>query len=144
MIRTVASSFLFMVPANLFFLRGEIFRANLCLLAMGLSVANHSHVGHADPWRRELFMRLDTLYMPLFAVYMGWTLRFVPRLLAVLATGMAYLWFGPLSDGGVTRVHHYSELQKDLHVLFHFCSILGFTALYHIQVLSLMSSSSEV
>ena len=131
--RTIASSFLFIVPINMLFRYGYIFRANLFALALGLSVANHSHVGHSDPFRRNLFMTLDTIYMPCFAVYMAWSLRFVPWLLAIQAALMGYLWLGPLSKGGVTRVDQYTELQKDLHVLFHFVAILGFTALQYIQ-----------
>ena len=143
--RTIASSFLFIVPINFFFNSGYIFKANLCALALGLSVANHSHIGHSDKFRRHLFMTLDPIYMPIFAVYMAWSLRFVPWLLALHASVLGYLWLGPLSKGGVTRIDQYTEIQKDLHMLFHFAAILGFTALQYIQhhrLNSLASSSS--
>ena len=102
---------------------------NLSVIALGISVANHSHVGHAHAARRQLFKIVDKLYMTGFILYcsypcFGECTVSISNLLAVSA--FIYIYILDIR----IDIEKYKEYQKWCHILFHAVNIIGVTAIY--------------
>ena len=127
--RTIATSFLGLIPINIFFNQGNIFHLNLAVLCLGLSVANHSHTfyNHHDWRRREGILRLDQFvnsFNVVYSIYSGLTsvtcyLYGSTEFLILSIVYIKYLL--------PTRTEDYSPNQKSLHALWHCMIVFGLT-----------------
>lgn len=129
--RTVLSSFLFIYPLNHAYHYRDLWMVNLCAIAVGLSVANHSHTWHGNPERRKLFRQLDIAFMYFLLLYVIYPCFVCYG--CIVHTGMivsiiAFIYFIMLG-GKVKQIEDYNAWQKNGHVLFHVVSIVGLTKL---------------
>ena len=127
--RTIATSFLFIIPINYCALYGHLFHLNLTAVCLGLSIANHSHsfYTHHDKLRRKGINFLDQFFSSFntcYSFYMGLTslncyLYGVTNLLIITTIFIRYLL--PI------ETEKYTPAQKTLHALWHCIAILGLT-----------------
>ena len=69
-IRTICTSFLFIIPIYTAHIQNNTQHMILFCIAMGISVANHSHTYHTNQIRRNLFKSIDCNFMLGLAVYL--------------------------------------------------------------------------
>ena len=127
--RTIATSFLFLIPINYCFYHGHIIHLNINVICLGLSVSNHSHsfYNHHDMVRRKVILRLDQIFSSLNILYSFYTglnsfncyLYGITQLLIVALIFIRYLL--PI------ETEKYTPMQKTLHALWHCFSIIGMT-----------------
>lgn len=126
--RTIATSFLFLLPINLCFMYGELFHLNLSVISFGLSMANHSHNFFTHDIQRKNIIRFLDQYVNgfnlIYTYYSALTnmncIVFGTTNLVIVST--IYLCF--LLP---TQTEKYNEKQKTLHALWHFLGICGMT-----------------
>jgi len=128
MIRTICSSFYFIVPTYISFRMRDTFGLFVSTIGMGVSIANHSHTFTMIPFRKNLFRMIDSSFMKGMGVifFTEALIRYPIRmkfLVFVLGT-MTAMFFRSLGD---TPIEEYTEYQKNMHVLFHFFGISIFT-----------------
>ena len=129
MIRTIASSFLFLYPVYMSLNYYDYSMMYLCVLALPISVANHSHSWHPDTFRRNLFQCIDISYMLMltgYAVYPCFISFECTKLVVYQFARMAVLYLYILGGLG-TSIEQYNEFQRCVHVWFHYVSIIGLT-----------------
>jgi len=143
MIRTILSSFCFLYPIQVAYDLRDRFGMNANILALAISVINHSHTHHPCEIRRNLFSYIDQCYMSgLFGMSFLICFRsagmnnkkkyecvcdFI-RTAAVMF--ILYIVILKAYRKKIRNIEEYSPLQKNIHVLFHFFSILRVTSLY--------------
>jgi hypothetical protein len=146
MIRTILSSFCFLYPIQIAYDLRDRFGMNANILALAISVINHSHTHHPCETRRNLFSYIDQCYMSgLFGMSFLICFRsaginnnnnkkkyecvadFI-RTAAVMFVLYIVILKGYRKK--IRNIEEYSPLQKNIHVLFHFFSILRVTSLY--------------
>jgi hypothetical protein len=96
-------------------------------MAMGISIANHSHTFHSNQLRRELFCRIDCFYMVTMAIYIFAKTLYtgnIDRRLFLPFVFMNCLIFAKL---GNKYIELYTENQRNWHVLFHIIGIISLT-----------------
>ena len=126
MIRTIASSFVFLYPIHKSLEYQDYSILYLCILAIPISVANHAHTWHPDTFRRKLFMTIDISYMLFLMFYMLYPC-FI-NTICILMVGLqisvlSFLYMYLLSD--VKTIEDYKEWQKWVHVVFHISGVIG-------------------
>jgi len=127
--RTIATSFLFLLPINLFFMDGDIFHANICTLCLGLSVANHSHsfYTHHDLLRKNGIRLLDQLVQCInlvYSLYVGLTTFNCYVYASINFWVISFIYLRYLL---FTETEKYSPLQKTLHSVWHCICIFSMT-----------------
>ena len=125
MIQVIASSFLFILPIFVSHLLQDTIGVLLYSVALGVSVANHSHTFHPDSYRRELFKHIDVYYMHFLAVIM--VLQSVRVLSFSFILFLFFIYYGFYSSLGSKPMEQYTSLQSKLHVYFQLVSILLIT-----------------
>lgn len=145
MIRTILSSFCFLYPIQIAYDLQDRFSMNANILALAISVINHSHTHHPCELRRNLFSYIDQCYMSgLFG--MSFLICFRSATTGMnkkkkyecvadfikTAAVMFFLYIVVLKGyrKKIRNIEEYSPLQKNIHVLFHVFSILRVTSLY--------------
>jgi hypothetical protein len=130
MIYTVFSSFFFLLPIYLSYVVRDIVGLFMFSIAMGLSIANHSHSFHHNQYRRELFKRMDIWYIHLISIYLAVNAFYIFHYLFVC--GLILLNYGIYYQLGSLSIEYYSPYKKKVHVLFHIVGISTFTFIrYH-------------
>jgi hypothetical protein len=126
--RTIATSFLFLLPINLCFMYGELFHLNMTVISFGLSVANHSHTFFTHDIKRKNIIRFIDQYFNGFNLFYTYYCALTNMNCIVFGTtnliivSCIYLYF--LLP---TKTENYTEKQKTIHALWHFLSIFGMT-----------------
>ena len=124
MIRTILSSFLFLLPIYVSFLKQDTLGLFMFTIAMGLSIANHSHTFHTNYSRKLLFQRMDVVYMHCLGGVIGiQSYSKYPLFLVLIVSLINYQLYINL---GNREIEHYNSFQRSLHVVFH---IIGITSL---------------
>jgi hypothetical protein len=126
--RTIASSFLFLLPINMCYMYGKLFHLNLSVICFGLSVANHSHTFFTHDIKRKKVINLLDQYINGFNLFYTWYTAINSFNCIVYATTnifiISYIYFLYLLP---TKTENYTEKQKTLHALWHFISIFSMT-----------------
>ena len=126
MIRTILSSFLFLIPIYISYEVRDKVGLFMYSIAMGMSIANHSHTFHTNLFRRTLFMRLDIIYISFIAFYhVLYSLYYINVILVCIGTFVNYYIYHQLSVVG--RIEDYNQRLKRMHVLFHLVGISTLT-----------------
>jgi hypothetical protein len=126
--RTIATSFLFLLPINLCFMYGEWFQLNLLTIGMGLSVANHSHSYFThDPLRKKIINRLDYIVNGFNLVYPYYTGLISFNCFLYGTTNVFIIIFIFLRYLMNTKTENYTPQQKTLHALWHVMVIFSMT-----------------
>lgn len=127
--RTIASSFLFLIPINLCYYYTDIFHLNLSAICFGLSVANHSHNFFTyDPFRKNSIRILDEIfnfYNLLYTCYTGLNSLNCYAYCSTNILIIAYIYFRYLR---YTKNENYTNEQITIHAFWHF---LGISLLSH-------------
>lgn len=129
--RTICSSLLFSLPAQLASYHRDGWMMNGFLSLMATSLILHSHTFHPDRFRRRLFSLIDQLVVWLMTVTTtGLCLWTSPTVccalhLAVTLSLAAYLTFDVLQ---FKPIEQYTSYQKNMHVLLHLVGAVGFTS----------------
>lgn len=124
MIRTIFSSFYFLLPIYCSFLYRDLLGLLMFTIGMGVSIANHSHTFHHLLFRRKLFMKIDIYYMYALGIYVSidsflydvFITSFIVLLNAIIFLNL-----------GNDRIEYYTEKEKRIHVLFHLVGISSLT-----------------
>jgi len=127
MIRTICSSFLFLLPVYISHVQGDTFHLMLFTVAMGISIANHSHTFHKDKIRRSIFCGVDCCFMAMLAIYSGFDTIYRQTMDSRLACFLAALNIFLFRQFGHKYIEDYTETQRKWHVVFHFSAILTLT-----------------
>ena len=118
--RTIATSFLFLLPINLCYIYGGFFQLNCLIIGMGLSVANHSHSYFThDMARKKIINRLDYIVNGFNLVYPYYTALTSFNCFLYGTTNVliiSYIFYRYLMH---TKTENYTENQKTLHALWH-------------------------
>ena len=143
MIRTILSSFCFLYPIQIAYDLRDRFSMNANILALAISVINHSHTHHPCEMRRNLFSYIDQSYMSgLFGMSFlicfrsaGINKKKKYECIAdfIKSAAVMFLLYIVVLKGyrkKIRNIEEYSPLQKNIHVLFHVFSILRVTSLY--------------
>ena len=140
--RTILSSFFFLYPVQVAYGYRDIVGMNASIMALAISCINHSHTYHSDGFRRKLFGHIDQLYMiGMFFFSFITCLRLAKTRVAMrecirdFLSTMVYIAviYGLVLKGYKSRtraIEHYTSFQKNVHVFFHFFTILRVTSLY--------------
>ena len=127
MIRTICSSFLFLIPIYIAHVKNDTPHLIIFNIAMGLSIANHSHTFTRIFERRKLFRAIDTVYMYSLSGYLLSSSVYNNILDAKIALFLALMNYSIYRQLGDGYIESYTDLQKNIHVLFHTTGILSFT-----------------
>ena len=127
MIRTICSSFLFLLPIYISHVNGDTAHLMLFSTAMGISIANHSHTFHGNLDRRLLFMKIDIFYMTTLSGYLITNSIYNSQLDARIVFLLVAINYGIFRQLGEKRIEFYTEAQRKLHVVFHISGILSMT-----------------
>jgi hypothetical protein len=134
--RTILSSLLFLYPINVSYKYRDQFMLNINLLAMAISLINHSHSFHPDNYRRELFGSIDQKYMVVFCLFLSYkclinNIQSI-RDLSIIFSIIFYIYFYLLGGYKYDKrmIENYKEKQRYYHVIFHFVSIILLTRTY--------------
>jgi len=129
MIRTVASSFIFLYPINLAFYYNDVISMNINIIMLALSVSNHSHIWHPNTFRRKLIKNLDKIWVHITIIA-----AILPCfnntectngiILSLFSIGFFYFY---LLGGVSVEIEDYKPWQKNAHVLFHLISVIQIT-----------------
>lgn len=141
MIRTILSSFCFLYPIQIAYDLRDRFSMNANILALAISVINHSHTHHPCEMRRNLFSYIDQSYMSgLFGMSFLICFRSAGKKKKyeciadfIKSAAVMFLLYIVVLKGyrkKIRNIEEYSPLQKNIHVLFHVFSILRVTSLY--------------
>jgi hypothetical protein len=126
--RTIATSFLFLLPINICFIYGDWFQFNILTIGFGLSVANHSHNFFThDMVRKNIINRLDQIVngFNLFYPYYTALTSFYCFLYGTTNIFIiSYIFLRYLLH---TKTENYTPEQKTLHALWHVIFICGMT-----------------
>ena len=126
--RTIATSFLFLLPINVCYIYGDLFNLNLSVICLGLSAANHSHFYFThDMVRKNGIRLLDQIANGFNLFYSFYTALtsfncFLYGTTNVLV--ISYIFYRYLM---YTKTENYTENQKTLHALWHFIVIFSMT-----------------
>lgn len=126
--RTIATSFLFLLPINLCFIYGEWFHFNILTIGMGLSIANHSHSFFThDIVRKNVINKLDCIIngFNLFYPYYTALTSFNCVLYGTINVFIISFIFSRFLM--FTKTENYTENQKTLHALWHVLFICSMT-----------------
>ena len=127
MLRTICSSFLFLIPIYISHKKNDTVHLMLFATAMGISISNHSHTFHEDKRRRKLFCYIDMSFMYVFSGYIMFDTIYrnvIDPKVAIILLLLNYSIYSQLGNG---YIESYTEKQKYLHVLFHTTGILSMT-----------------
>jgi len=127
MLRTVCSSFLFLFPIYLSHKKQDTIHLFLYTVAMGISIANHSHTFNKDFERRKIVCLIDTIYMHSFAAYLLFYSIYKKTLDKRITCFMVLLNYYIFRQLGDDYIEGYNETQKNIHVIFHLTGIYGLT-----------------
>jgi hypothetical protein len=125
MIRTVCSSFLFLFPIYLSYVLRDTLGLFMFSIAMGMSIANHSHSFHPNKNRRELFKRMDIVYIHAMSIYIFLHAFYKFNTMFVLFMGI--LNYSVYLQLGERSIEYYSSYEKKVHVFFHFIGVFTLT-----------------
>ncbi len=132
MIQPIASSFLFILPILVSHLVQDTVGVVLFSVALGVSVANHSHTFHSDSYRRDVFKHIDVYYMHFL------TFVLVVQSLRVLSFSfilfLSFIYYGFYSSLGSKPIEQYTPLQSKLYVYFQLASILLITMVRYVYM----------
>lgn len=127
MIRTVCSSFLFLLPIYTSHVNGDTVHLMLFAIAMGISIANHSHTFHSNLDRRLLFMKIDIFYMTTLSGYLISNSIYNSQLDQRIVFLLVAVNYGIIHQLGDKRIEFYTEAQRKWHVIFHITGIITMT-----------------
>jgi hypothetical protein len=127
MIRTVLSSFFFLLPIYISFVKQDVIGLFLFTIGMGLSIANHSHSFHLHLHRKHFFNRIDVWYMHILACYT--VIHGLSRIHPLYVASIAVLNLIIYKCLGEGLKEDYNKVQKNGHVFFHIIGISSFTLL---------------
>jgi hypothetical protein len=126
--RTIATSFLFLLPINMCYIYADLFHLNLSVICLGLSVANHSHNFFThDMVRKKVINNLDKFvngFNLFYSFYSGLTSFncVIYGLSNVFIISYIFLRFLlPY------KTEHYTQEQKTLHAVWHGIVIFSMT-----------------
>lgn len=125
MIRTVFSSFLFLIPIYLSHVCKDTLGLFMFSIAMGISIANHSHSFHPNKNRRDLFKRIDIVYIHMLSIYIFLHAFYKFNLIFVLCMGVFN--YGVYRQLGQKSMEYYSSYEKKVHVFFHLIGVFTLT-----------------
>jgi len=121
-IRTICTSFLFIIPIYTAHIQNNTQHMILFCIAMGISVANHSHSYHTNKIRRKLFKSIDCNFMLGLALYL--LIKSLYKSLynkyLIIITSINYSIYKQI---GSENIEYYTEVQKQWHILFHITGI---------------------
>ena len=127
MIPTIFTSFLFLIPIYFAHIKGDTMILFILIIAMGISIANHSHTFHGNKFRRHLFKNIDMTYMFILALYTlyiaSFKFNYMIIIFVILLNYMIYSQLGDYSD----MIENYNTNQQYLHILFHIIGIATIT-----------------
>jgi hypothetical protein len=115
---------------------------NASIMALAISCINHSHTYHSDYFRRKLFGHIDQLYMIGMFFFSFITCARLTKtkdamrecIRDFLSTMCCIVFiYGFMLKGYKSRtraIEYYTPFQKNMHVFFHFFTILRITSLY--------------
>ena len=127
--RTIATSFLFLIPVNVCFIYGDIFHLNLSVICLGLSVANHSHsfYTHTDEFRPVIIRALDMImnsFNLLYTYYTALTSVCCSMYGTILVLIISLIYLKCLLH---YTIENYTEIQRTTHAAWHIFVIVGMT-----------------
>jgi len=125
MICTITSSFFFLFPIYLSHIRHDTFGVMMFSIAMGLSIANHSHSFTKDGFRRKLYQYIDVSYMHLMSICIIFQACLKVHFSIILL--LAYMNYSIYHSIGSISLEHYGDKEKRIHVFFHIIGILSLT-----------------
>jgi len=122
-IRTIGTSFLFILPIYTAHKQNDTQNMILFCIAMGISIANHSHTYHTNKRRRELFKTIDCNFMLGLAIYLLIKAMNKSILNKYLITSITIINYALYKKTGTKNIEYYTETQKRWHILFHISGI---------------------
>ena len=125
MIRTVFSSFLFLLPIYISHVVYDTLGLFMFSIAMGMSIANHSHSFHPNKNRKILFNRIDVIYIHMMSIYIFLCAFYKFHVIFVVFMGIFN--YGIYLQLGSKSIEYYSSYEKKLHVFFHLIGIVTLT-----------------
>lgn len=141
MITTIFSSFLFLLPIYMAHINNDTIGLFIFTIAMGISIANHSHTYHKNKCRRILFLNIDCYYMLIMALYILYNSLYKFDLyIVILIALLNYYIYCQLCDNKPEHskyklnkylikpsIEYYTKSQEKIHVLFHITGIISLT-----------------
>ena len=127
--RTIATSFLFLIPVNVCFIYGNLFHLNLSVICLSLSVAKHSqyfYTHNDESWLviiRALDMIMNSFNL-LYTYYIAVT-SVCYSLYSTILVLLIYLIY--LRCLLYYTIENYTEIQRTTHVSFHVFVIVVMT-----------------
>ena len=122
--RTIATSFLFLLPINICFIYNDFFHLNLSAICLGLSVANHSHIFFTHDMVRKNGVRLlDQVANGFNLFYTFYTALTSFNCFLYGTTNVFILSYIFLRYLLHTKTENYTPEQNTLHALWH-CMVI--------------------
>jgi len=141
MIPTIFSSFLFLLPIYMAHIHNDTIGLFIFTIAMGISIANHSHTYHKNKFRRILFLNIDCYYMLIMTLYILYNSLYKFDLYIIIIIALLnYYIYCQLCDNKPEHskyklnkylikpsIEYYTKSQEIIHILFHITGIISLT-----------------